>query len=131
MTTGISMEIPNFHDGYFDGIWLGPNKLVKVFLRTADRQSFVLSLGGVEALTFTDIKHGNIILDLVFRNTKEITHSDISELYGVDANTPQAVSLMKSATQRELQVLEIDPSYGAQGLALFRTWDLSQREVQP
>jgi len=124
------MEIPNFHDGYFDGIWVGPNKLAKIFLRTTDRQSFVLSLEGVEALTFDDIKQGNIILDLVLRNTKEITHSDISELYGVGADAPQAVSLMKSATERGLQVLEINPSYGARGLALFQGWDLSQREVQ-
>ncbi len=125
------MEIPNFHDGYFDGIWVGPSKLVKIFLRTTDRQPFVLSLQGVQALIFTDIKQGNIVLDLVFRNTKEITHSDISELYGVSADSPQVVSLTKSATERGLQVLEINPSYGAQGLALFQTWDLIQREVHP
>ena len=125
------MEIPNFHDGYFDGLWVGPNKLVKIFLRTTDRQPFVLSLQGVQALTFTDIKQGNIVLDLVFRNTKGITHSDISELYGVSADSPQVVNLMESATERGLQVLEINPSYGAQGLALFQSWDISQREVQP
>jgi hypothetical protein len=125
------MQIPNFHDGYFDGIWVGPNKLVKVFLRTADRESFVLSLEGVQALTFTDMKQGNIILDLVLRGTKEITRSDIAELYGVGADTPQGASLMKTATERGLQVLEMNPSYGAQGLALFQTWDLTQREVQP
>ncbi|HXR32840.1 MAG TPA: hypothetical protein VN830_03980 [Verrucomicrobiae bacterium] len=125
------MEIPNFHDGYFDGIWVGPNKLVEIFLRTTDRQPFVLSLQGVQALTFTGIKQGNIVLDLVFRNAKEITHSDISELYGVSVDSPQVVSLTKSATEQGLQVLEINPSYGAQGLVLFQSWDISQREVQP
>jgi hypothetical protein len=127
----MSVHIPNFHDGYFDGIWIGPNKLVHLFLRTANQQSFVLILEGVQALALTDIKQGNIILDLVLRSTKEIMHSDIAELYGVGADTPQGKSLLKTATERGFQVLEINPSYGAQGLVLFQTWDLSQREVQP
>ena len=125
------MQIPNFHDGHFDGIWTGPNKRVELFLRTSDGQSFVLSLEGVQALAFSDIKQGNIILDLVFRSTKEITHSDIAELYGVGADTPQGASLMKAATERGLQVLEMNPSYGAQRLALFQTWGLIQREPSP
>jgi hypothetical protein len=124
------MEIPSFHDGYFDGIWIGPNKLVQFFLRTADQRSFVLILEGVQALTLTDIKQGNIILDLVFRSTQEITHSDMEELYGVAANTQQVMNLLKTATQRGLQILEINPSYGAQGLVLFQTRDLSQRVGQ-
>jgi hypothetical protein len=65
------MRIPNFHDGYFNGIWTGPDKRVQLFLRTVDGQSFVLSLEGVEALAFSDIKQGNIILDLVFRNERK------------------------------------------------------------
>ena len=123
------MKIPDFHDGYFDGVWIGPNNLVQFFLRTSDEQSFVLSLQGVQRLVLTDFKEGNIIFDLVFRSTKEITHSDIEELYGVDADTTQAVSILTTATERELQVLEVNPSYGAKGLVLFQTWDLRHREV--
>jgi hypothetical protein len=67
---------------------------------------------------------------VVLRSTKEITHSDIAELYGVAADSPQGASLLKTAIERGLQVLEINASYGAQGLALFQTWDLTQREVQ-
>ena len=124
-------KIPNFHDGYFDGIWIGPNKLVNCFLRTVKEQAFVLILEGVQALILTDLKQGNIILDLVFRSTTEITHSDIEELYGVGPGTSQVTTLLKTATERGLQVLEINPSYGAQGLVLFQNWNLSQREVQP
>ena len=124
-------KIPNFHDGYFDGIWIGPNKLVHCFLRTVTEQSFVLILEGVQALVLTDLKQGNIILDLVFRSTGEITPSDIEELYGVGPGTPQAATLLKSTTERGLQVLEINPTYGAQGLVLFQNWNLSQRDVQP
>jgi hypothetical protein len=102
------MQIPDFHDGYFDGIWIGPNKRVQLFLRTVDGQSFVLSLEGAQRLAFSDIKQGNIILDLVFRKTKGITPSDIAELYGVGVDTPQCASLMKAATEPGLQVLEIN-----------------------
>jgi hypothetical protein len=125
-----SATIPNFHDGYFDGIWLGPNKLVHCFLRTVKEQPFILILEGVQALVLTDFKQGNIILDLVFRNTGEITPSDIEELYGVGPGTPQVTTLLKAATERGLQVLEINPSYGAQGLVLFQNWNLIQREIQ-
>ena len=124
-------KIPNFHDGYFDGIWIGPNKLVRCFLRTVKEQPFILILEGVQALILTDLKQGNIILDLVFRSTGEITPSDIEELYGVGPGTPQAATLLKSTTERGLQVLEINPTYGAQGLVLFQNWNLSQRDVQP
>jgi hypothetical protein len=125
------MEIPSFHDGYFDGIWIEPNKQVQVFLRTVNEQSFVLILGGVQALVLTDMRQGNIILDLVIRSTEELTHSDMEELYGVGQDTPQVTSLLKTATERGLQVLEINPSYGAQGLVLFQNWNLSQRDAHP
>jgi len=123
------MEFPNFHDGYFDGVSIGPNKLVQFFLRTVNEQSFVLILEGVQSLVLTDVRQGNIILDLAIRSTGEITRSDIEELYGVGPDTPQATSMLKTATERALQVLEINPSYGAQGLVLFQSWNLNQREV--
>jgi hypothetical protein len=125
-----SATIPNFHDGYFDGIWLAPNKLVHCFLRTVKEQPFILILEGVQALILTDLKQGNIILDLVLRSTTEITPSDIEELYGVGSGTPQVTALLKAATERGFQVLEINPSYGAQGLVLFQNWNLIQREIQ-
>jgi hypothetical protein len=124
-------KIPSFHDGYFDGVWIGPNKLVKFFLRTVNEQSFVLMLEGVQSLVLTDIRQGNIILDLVIRNSAEITPSDIKELHGVGPDKPQAASLLKTAMEQDLQVLEINPSYGANGLVLFQNWNPSQREVEP
>jgi hypothetical protein len=116
------MQIPDFHDGYFDGIRIGPNKVVQLFLRTANEESFILVLDGVEALTLTDVKAGNIILDLVFRSTEKIAQSDIEELYGVGGDTSKVMSLLNRAMGQGLQVLEINPSYGAQGLVLFETW---------
>jgi hypothetical protein len=125
------METPSFREGYFDGFWIGPGKSVQFYPRTADQQSFVLILEGVQALTLGGIKQGNIILDLVFRLTHDITQADMEELYGVSTNTQRVVNLLKTATERKLQIQELSPSHGAQGLVLFQSWDLRQRDGQP
>jgi hypothetical protein len=120
------MKSPNFHDGHFDGLWIGPSKLVKLFLRTLDGKSFVLVLKEVNALTLSEIKQGNIILDLVFSRTEELTLSDMAELYGVDADAPQAADLLSAKRELGLQLLELYSSYGAHGVVLFQTF-----EIQP
>jgi hypothetical protein len=121
------MKMPNFHDEYFDGFWLGPNKSLHLFVRTVAGTSYTFVLQNVHAVTLSGVKAGNIILDLVFRNAQEITSSDIAELYEIDAETTQAENLMKSARERGLQILELNSSYGAQGLILFETWQIKER----
>ncbi len=122
-------DLPTFHDGYFDGIWIGPNDQVQLFLRSVEELAFVLILENVKRLILNDIREGNIILDLVIRSGSELTLSDMKEVYGVGQDTPQALSLLNMATERGQKVLEINPSYGAQGLVLFQNWNLSQRAV--
>jgi len=124
-------DLPTFHDGYFDGLWIGPNKLVQFFLRTVDELAFVLILEDVQRLVLNDIRQGNIIFDLVIRRTGELTLSDMNEFCGVALDRPQALSLLKTATEQGQQVLEINPSYGTQGLVLFKNWNLSQRVGSP
>ena len=120
------MNIPNFHDGYFDGLWLGSDKSVRIFLRTCDLQSYTLTLQGVHALAVSGVRAGNIILDLVFRSAREITSSDVRDLYDVDSSTEQAAKLLKSTRDKGLQILELNPSYGAQGLLLFETCEINE-----
>jgi hypothetical protein len=121
--------IPDFHDGYFDGFCIGPNKSLCLFLRTVEERFFKLTLRGVQALTLSDVRAGNIILDLVFKLAPEATPADIAELYGVDADTSEAKALLKSARERGLEVLEINPSYGAHGTVLFENWEIIETEV--
>ena len=104
---------------------------MQFFLTIVTQQSFVLILAGVQRPTLTDIKEGNIILDLVLLGTEELTHSDVRDLYGGGSDTSQVLSLLKTAKEQGLQVLEINSSCGAQGLVLFQSWELSQRQVQP
>jgi hypothetical protein len=120
------MNIPNSHDGHFDGLRIGPNKLVNLFLRTQDGKSFILVLQEVDALTLSEIKQGNIIFDLVFRSTGELTPSDIAELYSVDVDAPQATDLLRAKREQGFQLLEINASYGAEGSVLFQTFEIRQ-----
>jgi len=118
------MNFPNFHDGHFDGLRIGPSKLVNLFLRTQDGKSFILILQEVDALILSEIKRGNIIFDLVFRSTAELTRSDIAELYSVDVDAPQATDLLRAKREQGFQLLELNASYGAQGLVLFQTFEI-------
>jgi hypothetical protein len=120
------MNIPNFHDGHFDGLRIGTSKLVDLFLRTQDGKSFTLALQEVDALTLSEIKQGNIIFDLVFRSTGELTRSDMAELYSVDVDAPQAADLLTAKREQGFQLLEINASYGAQGVVLFQTFKIRQ-----
>lgn len=118
------MSIPNFHDGRFDGFRIGPNKELRLFLRTQEGNSFTLAFHGVDALTLTEIKYGNIVFDLVLRNSPQLTTSDIEELFGIKSDTPQAADVLKTKSDAGLQLLEINSSYGAQGLVLFQSMEI-------
>jgi hypothetical protein len=125
------MNVSNFHDGRFDGFWIAANEVVHLFLRTQDGERFTLILRGIERLRLDEIKEGNIILDLVFRDADSLTKSDIEELYDVDADSPQIVGLLKKARERGLRALEINPSYGALGVFLFQTSEMRQTNPDP
>jgi hypothetical protein len=80
---------------------------VNLFLRTQDRKSVTLALEDMDALTLSEVKQGNIILDLVFRGTGELTCSDMAELYTVDIDAPQATDLLRAKREQGFQLLEI------------------------
>ncbi len=80
-------------------------------------------LDGVQALILNDVRQGNIILDLVIRRGEEITKSDIEQVYGMSDDSV-AKNKLQTVMSGGLQILEIHPSYGAEGLILFKTWSL-------
>ena len=58
---------------------IGPDRKLRLFLRTHHGSPFTLAFHGVDALTLTEIKYGNIVFDLVLRNSLQLTTSDIDE----------------------------------------------------
>ncbi len=121
------MNLPNFHDGFFDGFLIGPDKRVNIFLRTVDKQPYILTLKGVDALSISEVKRGNIIFDVVIRRTDEITVSDIQGLYGPDLDSQMASKLLRAKVDQKLQILEINPSYGAQALVAFESFGIKEQ----
>jgi hypothetical protein len=120
------MILPDFHDGDFDGLRLGLNGTVYLFLRTSDQRRYTVCLRGVQALTLSDVKAGNIILDLVLRRASELTSSDVAELYHLDENSERVAKILHSTREKELCILELNATYGAQGLFLFQNYEVGE-----
>ena len=114
-------DMPDFHDGFFDGLRISDPKMVHVFLRTADKRPFTLVLHGVKLMNVSNVRQGNIILDLVLLNAQQVTAAHIEELYEVVGvqRIEQVERLLASARQEGLSVLDMSASYGAEGIALF------------
>jgi hypothetical protein len=60
------MNVPNFHDGRFDGFWIAADEAVLLFLR-AQGGAFYRDPSRRKRLSIAEIKEGNIMFDLVFR----------------------------------------------------------------
>ena len=76
-------------------------------------------------------KKGNIILDLVCRSAREATPDDVQGLYDIGHNAELSSKMLNSLRtgEKELQILELNPSYGAEGLFLFGSSEII--EVAP
>lgn len=120
------MDFKDFHDGSFDGIHLQSDKTATIFLRCAAKRPYILVLKGVEKLSLTGVKEGNIIFDLVCRRAREATSADALEFYGGEGNPVLASKLLDNLRRKELQILELNPSYGAEGLFLFKSSEIRE-----
>jgi hypothetical protein len=122
------MDFRDFHDGYFDGIHIESDKTATIFLRSVEKRPYLLILKGVEMFSIAGVKQGNIILDLVGRSAREATLADVRVLYDVGENADIASKLLDNLLggKKELQILELNPSYGAEGLFLFESAEIKE-----
>ena len=125
-----SDTIPSFHDGSFDGVWIPAKNKAHLFLTTADNKRFTVALEGVRALHLWNIREGNIVLDLILIDTDQLTEGHIESAYelGNIARDLQLATLLASARQEGLRMLEMTTSYGAEGVVLFKGIELSERQ---
>lgn len=120
-----------FHDGSFEGLWIN-GKTVHLFLASEGLQRFVLVAEGISALSANGFKSGNIIFEVVTRSSEEVTLQDIQTLYELQTGSPgeiQAANLLEKVRLEKLELLEINPSYGANCLALGRSVELLTRDA--
>ena len=113
--------LPNLHDGFFDGVWLSADKRARFFVRTVAGERSTIILTDVEALNICGLRAGNIIFDLVLIAPDKLTVKDIEQAYDLKSgDVEMATRLLDKAQKQGLSALEINPTYGAEGLAIFR-----------
>src|ERR1700746_1326519 len=95
-----TMDIPNFHDGFFDGFRITADKAVHLFLRTSDQAAYTLVLRGVREMEISGVMAGNIILDIAARGAEQISISDMREIYELASDASQAPALLASAREQ-------------------------------
>lgn len=119
-----------FHDGRLDGLLI-QERFVQVFLSTESKEPFVLAATGVVVLTANGFKTGNIIFEVLTKQSTEIMLQDIVDVYelsAVDTSSDQGEELLRKAQVKQLILLEINPSYGANCLILAETVELLGRD---
>lgn len=122
--------LPNLHDGFFDGVWLSADKRARFFVRTVTGERSTIILTDVEALNICGLRGGNIILDLVLIAPDKLTVKDIEQAYDLkNGEDRKASQLLRKAQEQGLFGLEINPSYGAEGTAIFRAVATVQEHV--
>src|SRR5437016_4235203 len=116
------MNLPNLHDGFFDGVWLSGDDRACLFVRTLEGERFTIVLNGVTRMNISNLWAGNIIFDLVFVPPEALTIAHIEQVYGgfPTVDVDGARKQLDSARQKQLSILEINTSCGAEGDVLFR-----------
>src|SRR5438477_11274428 len=113
--------LPDLHDGFFDGLWLSADKRARFFVRTEAGERSTIILTDVEALNICGLRAGNIIFDLALIAPDKLTVKDIEQAYDLKSGEVERTSqLLRKAEEQCLSGLEINPSYGAEGTAIFR-----------
>ena len=113
--------LPDLHDGFLDGVWLSADKRARLFVRTVAGELSTIILTDVQALNICGLRAGNIIFDLVLIAPDKLTVKDIEQAYDLKSgDVDEAQQLLRKTQEQGLSGLEINPSYGAEGIALFR-----------
>jgi len=113
--------LPNLHDGFFDGVWLSADKRARFFVRTVAGELSTIILTDVQALNICGLRAGNIIFDLVLIAPDKLSVRNIEQAYDLKSGDVDKVQQLLGKSQEQgLSGLEINPSYGAEGIALFR-----------
>jgi hypothetical protein len=119
-----------FHDGFFEGLWIDA-ETAHVFLANFRHERSVLVAEGVVRLALNGVRSGNIIFDVVIRETAEVSEQDIHALYDLRDGLEGEIQGMKFLDKARLagdKILAISPSYGADLLILARSFALYPRQ---
>jgi hypothetical protein len=121
---------PEFHDGFLDGLLL-ENSIAHIFVSTRQEERLVIEASDVAALAAGDFKKGNILFEVLTRSGDELTLEDFvavdGPLSGTDGQS-RAQKTLEESREKDLILLEINPSYGAACLVLAGSVQLYSRK---
>ena len=114
--------LPNLHDGFFDGVWLSADKQARFFVRTVTGERSTIILTDVKALNICGLRAGNIIFDLSLIAPNKLTVEEIEQAYDLGSGeVEKAAQVLGRVREQGFSGLEINSSYGAEGIVIFRT----------
>jgi hypothetical protein len=103
-----------------------------LFLRTYARAALNGRFERVERVSGSNFMPGNIIFDIVLAEPANLTVAHITQAYQLRPSQAElGQQLLEKAQQRKLLGLEINPSYGAECRALFRTVAILPNHILP
>jgi hypothetical protein len=121
----------DFHDGTVQGFWLAGGTL-HLLLSTEGGVEYGLLVNGVVAVSSVGFSTQNIIFDVQIKESHELTEEDMREVYAV-LETPggesRLPSLLEKARARGSILVVVDPSCGANCLALGQSVELLTRDA--
>ncbi len=107
-------------------------KACTCFVGPANGERSTIVLNEVERLNTLNFMAGNIILDVVLVERDKLTIAHIDQIYQLQPTQAElAQQLLGKAQQRGLLALEINPSYGAECVVLFRAAEVLPNHVLP
>jgi hypothetical protein len=117
-----------FHDGFVDGFLIRERQVI-ILIRTEGNEAFALIADDVTRMRVDSLMQGNIIFDIVMRQGRELTRSDV-DVYGFSAD-PNGEKLANDTLERLTMdnrvALEINPSYGCECFLIAQTVTLIPR----
>ena len=124
-------EFPTFHDGFLDGL-CRQDKALYLFLREYSGQQSTILLKDVERANITNFRFGNIIFEVLLLDSDMLSIAHMNELYDLQlGDADKAQELLKAARAGGLWGLEINPSYEAECLFLFRALQILPGHTLP
>jgi hypothetical protein len=108
-------------EAFFDGVWLSVDKRARFIVRTEAGERSTIILTDVEALKICGLRAGNVIFELVLIAPDKLTMKDIEHAYDLKSgDVEMARRLLGKVQEQGLSGLQINPSYGAEGTAIFQ-----------
>jgi hypothetical protein len=113
----------DFHDGTLQGFWRGGDTF-HLLLATREGAEYALLLHEVIAVSSTGFSIQNIIFDVQVKESHELTEQDMRDVYAISAGDSRLAGLLEKAQARRSVLVVVDPSCGANCLALGQSVEL-------